>query len=225
MSGSPEPASRVRTLQVSQADEIEPDETAVVVDVLRASTTIAVALHRGARVVVPVETPKAALEVADGFEDPVLLGERARSSLEGFVDNSPARVNELDLEGKDVVLTTTNGTSALLAAANADRVLAGSLANASLLREAVAGEPVALLAAGWQGDPAEDDDACCAFLSELFAGGDPDLEATLEALEASTSATSLRAAGKGEDVDLCLSMDRFPVLPELDGEKLVDASR
>lgn len=215
----------MRTLQASEAERIEPEETAVVVDVLRASTTIAVALARGASVVVPVETPEQALEVSEEFGDPVLVGERARAPLEGFVDNSPARLAELDLDGRPVVLTTTNGTGALLGARGARRVLAGSMVNASAIQAAVAGEPVALVAAGWQGRPAEDDDACCAYLAELLEGGDPDEAAALDELEASTSARKLREAGKGDDVDLCLSVDRFDVVPELEGDRLHDAGR
>lgn len=211
----------LRILQASEADDLGEHETAVVVDVLRASTTIAIALHGGASRVVPVETPEDAREVGQRFEDPVLVGERDRGQLEGFVDNSPARVRELDLAGRPVVLTTTNGTQALLASQDAGRVLVGCMANASALREAVAGEDVALVAAGWRGEPAEDDDACCAYLAELLRGGDPDEAAALEELEASTSAVELRKHGKGDDVDLCLAVDRFPVVPELDGRALV----
>lgn len=214
-------AASVRTLQTREAEALEAHETAVMVDVLRASTTIAVALARGAERVVPVETPERAREVGEEFADAVLVGERDRGGLEGFVDNSPARVAELDLEGRRVVLTTTNGTRALLASRSAGRVLVGCMANAAALRDAVAGEDVALVAAGWRGEPAEDDEACCAYLAELLNGGDPDEAATIEELEASTSAVKLREHGKGDDVDLCLSVDRFDVVPELDGRALV----
>lgn len=213
----------LRTLQVSEADRLQPHETAVMVDVLRASTTIAIALHGGASRVVPVETVPEAREVAEDLDDPVLVGERDRGGLEGFVDNSPAEVAELELEGRPVVVTTTNGTRALLASQGAGRVVVGCMANAGALRAEMAGEDVALVAAGWRGAPAEDDDACCAYLAQRLAGEDPDEAATIDELEASTSARKLREAGKGEDVDLCLSVDTFPVVPELDGDVLVPA--
>jgi 2-phosphosulfolactate phosphatase len=216
-------AASVRTLQVAETDRLSADETAVVVDVLRASTTICVALVCGVDRVIPVETVEAAREVGEELEDAVLVGERDRGQLEGFVDNSPASVAELDLDGRPVVLTTTNGTQALAASEAAGRVLVGCMANADALREAVAGEDVALVAAGWRGEPAEDDDACCAYLAELLRGEDPDREAAIEALEASTSATKLREHGKGDDADLCLSVDRYQLVPERDGEALVAA--
>lgn len=211
----------MRVLELEAIDRLRPDETAVVVDVLRATSTIAIAFTQGARSVHPVESPDHAHRRAEALDDVVLVGERNRGSLDGFVDNSPAALAEMDLTGQDVVLTTTNGTRALLASQDAERVLAGGLVNASRLAERVAGEDVALVAAGWEGRPAEDDTACCAYLAELLEGGQPDLEATLEELEASTSARKLREHGKGDDVDLCLSVDRAPVVPEFRGDRLV----
>jgi 2-phosphosulfolactate phosphatase len=216
-----EPADSVRVLQAAEADELDREETAVVVDVLRATSTATVALHRGAASVHPVGTPEDARRRAEALDDPLLVGERDRGSLDGFVDNSPADLAERDLTGRDVVLTTTNGTGALLAARGAGRVLAAGLVNASAVARAVAGEPVALVAAGWRGQPAEDDDACCAYLAELLHGQRPDVAAAIEELEASTSAVELRKAGKGDDVDVCLDPDAAPVVPRLDGDRLI----
>lgn len=213
--------SSVRILQLRDADQLRPGETAVVVDVLRASTTIAVALSQGASRVHPVRTPAAARELARELDDPVLVGERDRGQLDGFVDNSPAKLASMDLEGQDVVLTTTNGTGALHAAQKtAGRVIAGSLVNASRLAEALADEPVALVAAGWRGEPAGDDDACCEYLAARLRGEAPDIDPYLQRLEASTSAVSLREHGKADDVDICLSLDAAPVLPELEDGSL-----
>ncbi len=211
----------VRILQLREADELRDDETAVVVDVLRASTTIAVAFRQGAHRVTPVGTPAQARATAEDLEDAVLVGERLRGALEGFVDNSPATLAGMDLSGKHVVLTTTNGTRALLAAKPAGQVVVGSMVNATRVVEALAGEPVALLASGWEGAPADDDDACCEYLAALLRSEEPDAHAYRARLEQSTSAVKLREAGKGGDVDLCLSIDSAPVLPRLDGRTLV----
>lgn len=216
-----EPAEHVRVLQLAETDRLADDEVAVMVDVLRASSTIAIAFDRGAASVHPVQTPDDARRRAQGLEDAVLVGERNRGELEGFIDNSPARLEDEDLTGRHVVLTTTNGTRALLACEDAGRVLVGGLVNASALADELSGERVALVAAGWEDQPASDDDACCAYLAELFRGGRPRLGETLEALEASTSAVKLREHGKGADVDICLSLDVAPVVPEMDGDRLV----
>lgn len=209
------PAASVRVLELREVDELRPSETAVVVDVLRATSTIAVALDRGAAWVRPVRSPAEARRVGEAIEDPLLVGERSRGSLEGFVDNSPATLAGMDLTGERIVLTTTNGTHALLACERAERVLAGGLVNASRLARELAGAEVALVAAGWEGDPADDDTACCRLLAQLLRGEAIDLAEGLERLEASTSARKLREHGKGDDVDLCLRPDAAPVVPEL----------
>jgi 2-phosphosulfolactate phosphatase len=216
-------ADSVDVIQVADADELTREHTAVVVDVLRASSTIAIALDGGACEVHPVRSVDEARQRGSELEDAVLVGERDRGTLEGFVDNSPARVTELDLDDRPVVLTTTNGTRALHEARGAGRVLAGALVNESRLVEAVRGEDVALVAAGWRGDPAADDDACCAYLAERLRGAEPSVDDVIEALEASTSAVELRKAGKGADVDLCLSRDVANVVPEFDGRRIVAA--
>jgi len=72
-------------------------------------------------------------------------------------------------------------------------------------------------------NPAADDDACCAYLAERLRGAEPSVDDVIEALEASTSAVELRKAGKGADVDLCLSRDVANVVPEFDGRRIVAA--
>lgn len=217
----------VRILQRAQADQLRDDETALVVDVLRATTTVAIALDRGADRVHPVKTPDQALKLADHLEaqgrQVVRVGERARGPLEGFVDNSPATLADMDLAGQDVVMTTTNGTQALLAARPAGTVVAGGLVNAQALIEALDGRDVALVASGWMGRPTRDDDACCEYLAARLQGQAPDLDSFLDRLEASTSATKLREHGRGADVDLCFSLDVTDVVPVMrDGGHLAD---
>lgn len=209
--------SEVRILQRTEVDELRPGEVALVVDVLRATSTVAIALDRGADRVHPVKTPEAALHLAEALEDQgrevVRVGERARGPLEGFVDNSPATLAEMDLVGQDVVMTTTNGTRALLAARSATHVVAGGLVNAGALVEALEERPVALVASGWMGKPTRDDDACCEYLAARLRGQEPDLDGFMERLEASTSATKLREHGRGSDVDLCFTLDATDVVP------------
>ncbi len=220
---------RVRILQRSQVDQLRDDEAALVVDVLRATSTVAIALDRGATRVHPVATPEAALDLAQQLEadgrQVVRVGERARGVLEGFVDNSPATLADMDLSGKEVVMTTTNGTKALLAAKPAGRVVAGGLVNAAALVEALDEDDVALVASGWMGKPTRDDDACCEYLAARLRGQDPDLDGYLDRLEASTSATKLREHGRGADVDLCFSLDVTDVVPIMGDDGALARSR
>ena len=113
----------------------ELSETAVVIiDVLRATTTIVHALHNGARGVVPCEEPADALAMRErlGAEWVVLGGERDSVRIPGFdLDNSPASYTRETIEGKTIAFTTTNGTRAMRRAmrASALTIFCGAFAN------------------------------------------------------------------------------------------------
>ena len=94
-------------------------KTAVVIDVLRASTTIITALQNGAKEIIPVGTVEFAVKVSGGmFGGQTLLGgERNTKKIEGFaLGNSPFEYSEDVVSGKSVILYTTNGTKAIVKA-------------------------------------------------------------------------------------------------------------
>jgi 2-phosphosulfolactate phosphatase len=110
----------------------------VVIDALRATTTIIAALASGARAVVPAASSEEAVKMTanlerDGF---VLAGERRYLPIPGFgLGNSPAEMTPEAVGGKTVYLATTNGTPALVAAQGADPILVGAAVNFSALVE------------------------------------------------------------------------------------------
>lgn len=107
---------------------------AVVIDVLRATTTIVTALANGARAVVPATSAEDAVRLtANLAKDGVLLaGERKSLKIEGFqLGNSPREMTAETVGGKTVFLTTTNGTGALLAAQGGEPVLVCAAVNFS----------------------------------------------------------------------------------------------
>ncbi len=122
---------------------LAPDATAggiaVVIDVLRASTTIVTALAEGAVAVQPLATVVAAREAAGRLGDAALLcGERGGVRIEGFdLGNSPAEYSSARVAGRTVVITTTNGTAALAACAAAREVLVGGMVNRTAVAIAV----------------------------------------------------------------------------------------
>ncbi len=108
--------------------------TVVVVDVLRASTTICAALYHGARAVIVAEDAGDATRLAQavGPRDTVLAGERQGVRIDGFeLGNSPLEMSAGTVGGRTVVITTTNGTAALLATAGAREVMVGAAVNFS----------------------------------------------------------------------------------------------
>jgi len=110
----------------------------VVVDVLRATSTIVTALANGAKAVIPAATSEEAIRVASNLEKNgvLLAGERRSLKIEGFdLGNSPREMTPEAVAGKTIVLATTNGTPALVVSAGGDPVLVGAPVNFSALAE------------------------------------------------------------------------------------------
>jgi len=139
---------------------IEPDSlqngTAVIIDILRASSTIIAALNNGASRVVPCGTPEQAAEVKQrSASGSVLLGgERGGVRIPGFdLGNSPAEYLPDVVSGRTVAFTTTNGTRALLTASSAMQILVGAFLNRRALVERLHrdDQPTHLICAGTDG--------------------------------------------------------------------------
>ena len=137
---------------------------AVVIDVLRASTTIITALANGASRVRPVLTVEEAREEAAAL-GAMLGGERGGVKIEGFdLGNSPREYARDRVGGRSIVITTTNGTAALHACAGASDVLIGAIVNRSAVAAAAhalarkhGGCDVHLVCAGTEGAVTEED--------------------------------------------------------------------
>ena len=104
----------------------------LVIDLLRATTTIITALENGARAVLPAGSASDALALAQNLEreDVLLAGERNAFPIEGFaLGNSPLEMVPETVGGKTLVMATTNGTPALLAAEAGRPVMLGAAVN------------------------------------------------------------------------------------------------
>jgi 2-phosphosulfolactate phosphatase len=112
---------------------------AVVIDVLRASTTIVTALAHGADRVVPAAEIAEAEHVASRLVPPALRGgERGGVRIEGFdLGNSPREYAADRVAGRTIVITTTNGTAALAASQGAREILIGAIVNRAAVADAV----------------------------------------------------------------------------------------
>ena len=210
-----------------------------VIDVLRATTTIPAALHAGARTVIPFVETEDAVRTARQYErgEVKLAGERHMVAIPGFdLGNSPLEFTEASVGQQTVLLTTTNGTRALLASDDAKGVYVASYVNFTVtearLQAAIdAGYPVAIVCAASEGAPSLEDAACAgrfvqrlraanpaltnndaAQMCELLAAKyDDDLVALFNDAE---HGRALQAAGFGDDLRVCASIDLYPVLAE-----------
>ncbi|HEX3599783.1 MAG TPA: 2-phosphosulfolactate phosphatase [Lacipirellulaceae bacterium] len=151
----------VYKLPIQVAAEDLADSAVIVIDLLRATTTICYALAAGAKEVVPFRGIEEAREAARaaGREHVILAGERKGLLIEGFdLGNSPAEFTAERIARKQVLLTTTNGTQALYHARLARRIIAGAIVNLSAIVASVKDEPkVAIVCAGTDGQETQED--------------------------------------------------------------------
>jgi 2-phosphosulfolactate phosphatase len=207
--------------------ERTPAPVGIVVDVLRATSTICQALASGYERVLCCAEIEEARELAEREGPAKLAGERRLEHIEGFdFGNSPT-----ELEGaaaaETLILTTTNGTRLLVAAAeHFDHVYVGSLLNVDAVAAAARerGEDIAVLCAGVLGELALDDAYCAGRIAEAL-GGEPEDSAraaillaqsfpsSLEGLGASHSAANLRRLGLEADVERCARENDLDVVP------------
>jgi 2-phosphosulfolactate phosphatase len=146
--------------------------TGIVVDVLRASSTIVQALESGYRRVLCCAEVEEARALRGEIEDAVLAGERQALRVEGFdFGNSPQ--DFLEPHAETLILTTTNGTRAIVeAAADCDVVFVGSVLNLDAVTAAARerGEDIEVVCAGVDGQFALDDAYCAGRIVELLGG-------------------------------------------------------
>jgi 2-phosphosulfolactate phosphatase len=153
----------------------------VVFDVLRATSTFVTALHNGAKAIIPVGEISEALAIRKKQPDVLLGGERdgvkIRAAQTGGTDfdlgNSPREYTPEKVRGKTIVSTTTNGTRALRACANAQTVLAGSFLNLGATAEFIKNlQPaeVLLVCAGTRENRADEDVLVAGALCEILIG-------------------------------------------------------
>ncbi|QDT70181.1 putative 2-phosphosulfolactate phosphatase [Planctomycetes bacterium MalM25] len=187
---------------VSEADLA--GDAVVVIDLLRASTTITQALASGARDVTAFREVGDVIWAANEQPDRdelVLGGERGGEIIEGFdLGNSPAEYTADEVYDRRVFFTTTNGTLALQHTRLASRVVVGAIVNLSAVVEALADEPrVHLLCAGTNGHVTREDQlAAGAIAHELIARGghEPSDRAAAMRGEWEELLTAARAAGQ-----------------------------
>lgn len=210
--------------------------TVVVVDVLRSSATIARALHNRAKAVVPAESVSQAVETVSRLDRSAVLlcGERGGQKIGGFdLGNSPSEYDSDVVEGKTLIMTTTNGTASILRCVGAQELLVGSFVNFTAVTDYLSGgrEKIAVVCCGEESRFCLEDSLCGGLLVERLEqmlGDDLVLEEgaaaakrlarehshdILGAVRASRHGRYLDSIGFGQDVAFCARLDSVPVVP------------
>jgi 2-phosphosulfolactate phosphatase len=224
-----------------QTDELAlREKTVVMIDVLRASTTIITALGNGAREIIPVATVESAVKISGNlFGDVILLGgERNGKMVDGFnLGNSPSEYTPERVKGKAVIFSTTNGSQALVKARYARELFVCGFVNVGTVAEALWRTPrdCTIVCAGNDGVLSMEDSVCAGMLiSRIASDGSlvPELSdgalvartlhrtfgrGVLKMMKSSDHGRRLEEIGFGEDLKLCAGIDTHPVLPLLEG--------
>jgi 2-phosphosulfolactate phosphatase len=221
--------------------------SALVIDVLRASTTMITAVAHGCQAIVPVIEVEDARRRAAGLPGALLAGERRSDPPPGFdLGNSPLEYTAERVAGRIIVFTTSNGTRALLAARPAAEIGIAAFVNATAVVDWVLarGHDLVVVCAGELGTRSVEDEVCAGLLVDRLLGAKPGAVATPAALAAAGAARPyakdlgrlaqdapharhLVERGRGPDVATCLSLDAFAVVPVYrpDVDKVVSSLR
>ena len=206
--------------------QARPAATAVVIDVLRATSTITTALSSGYECVLVAPSIERALEL--GGEGRALAGERESEKPPGFdIGNSPEETQTL--RGAELVLATTNGAPAIVAAAAvSEEVIVACLLNLDAVVATLAASPgdILLVCAGTGGKITLEDVYLAGRVSAALEGERTDAariaealaasyERSIDALEASSGAVGIRAAGLSSDIAFCAQESITTVVPRL----------
>jgi 2-phosphosulfolactate phosphatase len=202
-----------------------------VIDVLRATTVVLTALEKGASRVIPVAEVEEARGLRSRLPGVLLAGERGGFAPEGFdYGNSPVELAEVELAGRTVVLTTTNGTLAVRRADGAALIAAACVRNAAAVAGLLASAdgPVTLACAGTEGEFTIEDFYCAGLIARVLADRGRSLSdlawsaafltdrPVAEAVNRGTCShvRTLERRGLGRDVPYCLACnvsDRVPL--------------
>lgn len=219
-------------------------KTSVVIDILRATSVAAVALHNGAREIIPMATLGDATSLRQKLDhsSALLGGEREGQKVEGFdLGNSPFEYGTSVVESKSIILASTNGSVALIRGSEAEHCLACSFINVSTVLKRIMelNNNTAIICAGNKGGFSLEDALCGGMLLERLRSADGDIEldndaswVALEmyekhkhdiraALRESDHGKFLISLGFEQDIAFCASVDSIPICPSWQSGRLI----
>ncbi len=210
----------------------------VVIDVLRASTTICTALRNGAREVIPTPDIENATKISANLKggSRLLGGERQGKKIDGFdLGNSPLEYTPEKVGGKTIVFSTTNGAGAIYKCRYASMAIVGSFVNISAIVQTITdiGGTWTILCSGNQGAFSIEDATCAGtIVSKVNAVTKVETDdagltsvilynkfkkSILGMMKQSEHGKYLISIGFEEDLRFCAETDSVPVIPIVDG--------
>lgn len=209
----------------------------VIVDILRATSCMVSGIANGVAGIIPVAT----LDECKAYQKKGLIcaAERGGKQVEGFeLDNSPFSYLSEDLKGKTICATTTNGTLAISKSLDADKIVIGAFLNLSAVASYLKNQPndIIIHCAGWKGKVNMEDSLFAGALIEkleeshvlncdaphmslkYYQSVKEELQSTVES---SSHAKRLSKIGIKRDIEFCVTLDKYDVIPILNNSTLV----
>ena len=230
------------TQSLIQDDLILKDKNVIILDVLRATTTMTIALANGAKEIIPTENIATAVRVAKGSKNSLLCGERNGKTIEGFnLGNSPLEYTPEVIKDKSLIFSTTNGTLAIIKSKFAKISILCSFVNISAVVDYVNSldEDFTIICSGKLNDFCLEDAVCAGMLlNKLSAGRDlemrdseiaamnlssdlamllnvPSQDKVLKMLKMSEHGKYLTHIGFAQDLEVSSKIDSHPFIPFL----------
>ena len=220
----------------SVGPQVARGKVCVVIDNLRAGTTIVAALVAGCPAVIPAETPEEAREIARA-RGCLLGGERNSVRIPGFdFGNSPLEYTPDRIAGRPIAFTTTNGTRAMRACATAESLAVASFLNGRAAAQFLEGSEndILIVCSGTSGEPSIEDTVCAGMLIDSLGGAVTNEAREAVALwnrhkgdltgmmkEVSPHGRSLVDLGLERDIDFAATLNKFDILPVLERDEIV----
>lgn len=228
------------TQSLVQDDLILKDKNVIILDVLRATTTISIALSNGAKEIIPTENIATAVRVAKGSKNSILCGERNGKVVDGFsLGNSPLEYTEEVIKDKSLIFSTTNGTIAIIKSKFAKNCLLCSFVNISAIVDYVNSidEDFIIICSGKLNDFCLEDAVCAGMLlNKLNIGRNlemkdseiatmhlcndlamllhtPSQDKILKMFHLSEHGKYLASIGFEKDLEICSRIDSYPSIP------------
>lgn len=211
------------------------DKSVVVIDVLRATSTINTILFSGAKSVRPVESLEECMKLKeDGY---IIMAERMGKKVEGFdYGNSPSKIERKIFEGRDVGIATSNGTKAIVKTKGSKITIISSFLNLSKVVEYLNTykRDTLLVCSGWKGSTNLEDTMCAGAIvaglenyeyesdtviiaKKLYEQSKNDI---LSSMKKSSHAKRLSGYDNIRDIIFCSEIDKQEILPYLDNNKV-----
>jgi 2-phosphosulfolactate phosphatase len=216
------------------------NKVVVVIDVLRATSVIITALSNGCKEVIPAREIDEALQIVGNEREKYILGgERSALKIEGFdFSNSPLDYTKENIEGRTLVMTTSNGTRAIKNSEDAEHIFIAAMINAKAVARKLVeiNKDVMFVNAGTQGEFSIDDFITSGYIIEVLKEVAEDVELTdiattsnyiyknnqdiLSFVKHAAHYNRIKELGLEEDLKYCLTKDIVDIVPEYKNSKI-----